>query len=146
SHATAREAAQKGAWPSYASLNGKVMFVITGGQDLNHNKTQSEYVAARGDQAVLFVAPDTDETGDITGKPNQFNDATGGWVVVNNTKNGDQKVAPTAHAKNYPPRLGGGKEDSASYTADLKQCLNFIALYDYKQTSFNGGVMDGTFQ
>jgi len=146
SNPTAREAAQKGAWPAYSSLNDKVMFVLTGGQDGNHNKTQSEYVAARGQDAAIFVAPDTDETGDITGKPNQFSDATASWVVVYNIKDGKQKVAPTAHAKNYLSRLWGSKEDSATYTANLKQCLSFIALYDYKQTKFNGGVMDGTFQ
>jgi hypothetical protein len=145
-HATAREAAQNGAWPAYSSLNNKVMFVLTGGQDANHNKTQNEYVTARGQQAVIFVAPDTDETGDITGTPNQFTDASATWVVVYNIKDGDQNVAPTAHAKNYISRLWGSREDSATYTANLKQCVSFIALYDYKQTSFNGGVMDGTFQ
>ena len=146
SHATAREAAQKGAWPSYSSLNGKVMFVLTGGQDLNHNKTMNEYVGARGEKAVLFVAPDTDEASDINGTPNQFTAANASWVVVYNIKNGDQKVAPTAHQKNYVSRLWGGAEDSKSYTANLQQCVNFIALYDFKQTSFNGGVMDGTFK
>lgn len=143
---TAREAAQNGAWPSYASLNGKVMFVLTGGQDLNHNKTQNEYVSARGQNAVLFVAPDADSTGDITGTPNQFTAANAGWLVIYNINEGHQSIAPTAHSKNYLTRLWGSKEDSASYTANLRQCLSFIALYNYKQTSFNGGVMDGTFQ
>jgi calcium-dependent phosphoinositide phospholipase C len=145
-HDSLRAAAQAGAWPSYSSLNGKVMFVLTGGQSSNHNKTQSQYVADRGSAAVIFVAPDTDETSDITGVPNQFNTDTAKWVVVYNIKEGDQKVAPTAHAKNYLSRLWNGKEDSTSYTSNLKKCVNFIALYDYKETKFNGGVMDGTFR
>jgi hypothetical protein len=123
-----------------------VMLVLTGGQDLNHNATQNQYVGARGQSAALFVAPDTDETGDITGTPNQFTETNASWVVIYNLKNGNQNVAPTAHARNYVSRLWGGGEDSASYTANLRQCVNFIALYDYKQTSFNGGVMDGTFK
>jgi len=146
SNVSLRAAAQAGTWPSYASLNGKVMFVLTGGQSSNHNKTQSEYVAKRGNAAWIFVAPDTDETSDITGVPNQFDAKTAAAVVVYNIKEGDQKYAPTAHARNYLSRLWGGKETSASYTSNLKLCVNFIALYDFKQTSFNGGVMDGTFQ
>lgn len=142
-YASAREAAQNNNWPAYSSLNGKVMFVLTGGQTFNHNKTQNTYVQDRGKNAVIFVAPDLDEINDISGTPQQFSAENAKWIVVYNTNEDDRDLTTVVHANSYISRLWGTKEDSATYHEALKRCTNFIAFYDYK---FNTGLVDGTFK
>jgi len=56
-----RAAASNSGWPTLSSLNGKFVFVITGGQLLRHNQTQCGYMEDRGHDAVCFLAPDVEE-------------------------------------------------------------------------------------
>lgn len=107
---------------------------------------RSEYVSKRGKSGLIFVAPHTNEISDVTGIPSQFNLGTAPAVVVYNLKDGAEDLAPIIHARHSLSRLWGGKENSLSYTSNLIRCVNFIALYDYKQTAFNNGRMDGTFE
>lgn len=135
SPANLRQAIAMGGWRPMSQLKGMFIFVITGGQDDNHNKTQSYYVQKRGQGAICFVAPDTDETSDITGTPNQFNTDTAGYVIFYNIKNGtsnQSSLSQKIHSMRYISRLWGGDDKSCSdFTA---QRLNLIALYDYKKT------------
>lgn len=128
-----REAVSKKSWPKMSELSGKIVLVLTGGKKDHHNETQSEYVAARG-TGVLFVAPDTDSTGDVNGKPNEFNDTTAGYVVWYNIKNGTSKqseIGQLIRSKNYVSRLWGGDSTPCDFAS---QCLNYIALTDFSKT------------
>ena len=128
-----RDAVSKRSWPKMSELNGKIILVLTGGKEDHHNETQSEYVAARG-AGMMFVAPDTDEKGDVTGKPNEFNDTTAGYVVWYNIKNDTSKqseIGQLIRSKNYISRLWKGDNTPCDFAS---QCLNFIALYDFSKT------------
>jgi hypothetical protein len=132
--ASLRTAVSKKSWPKMAELSGKIILVLTGGKEDHHNETQSEYVAARGKTAELFIAPDTDEKGDVTGKPNEFNDTTAGFVVWYNIKNGISKqseIGQLIRSKNYISRLWNGDKSPCDFAS---QCLNFIALKDLTTT------------
>jgi len=131
--ASLRDAVSRKPWPKMSELSGKIILALTGGKDNHHNQTQSEYVAARG-TGVLFVAPDTDEKGDVTGKPNEFNDTTKNYVVWYNIENGTSKQAELGQlirSKNYIARLWDGDKTPCDFAS---QCLNFIALHDFTQT------------
>jgi calcium-dependent phosphoinositide phospholipase C len=134
-YANLRQAITKGGWPSWSKLKGMFIFVITGGQEDNHNRTQSYYVQKQGRGAICFVAPDTDESSDITGNPNQFDSTTAGYVVFYNLKNGVSKqgdLGRQIHSKRFISRLWGGDDNSCdSYKS---QRINLIALFDFKRT------------
>jgi hypothetical protein len=138
-----REAVENGAWPDMDALKNRIVFVMTGGQDLNHNKTQSEYVEKRGEDALIFVAPDADEESDVTGSPNQFSSSTAQWAVFYNVKDENSKVTEKARSKKYISRVWGETEDNKTYKKRLEQCVNFIALYKFTETGFNDGHMEG---
>jgi Phosphoinositide phospholipase C, Ca2+-dependent len=64
-----RTAAADGDWPTFGSLNGRVIVVLTGGPLGRHNQHLSSYVKAKvmndGDyDATSFVAPDVDDWDD----------------------------------------------------------------------------------
>lgn len=144
--ARARDAARQGAWPSMKSLTGKFVFVLTGGAMLfNRNKNLHRYVAARGRNAVMFVAPDTDESRDIVGKPNQFDARTAGWVVFFNVKLDRSHLCGLIRSTGGVSRVWAGdkKETDARYRRLLGQGANFIALYKFRERGFNGGRMTG---
>jgi hypothetical protein len=129
-----RTAVSKKSWPRMSELRGKIILALTGGKDGHPNQTQSEYVAARGKGAEMFVAPKTDEKDDVTGKPDEFNDTTAGYVVWYNIENGISKqseVGQLIRSKNYVSRLWKGDSTPCNFAS---QCLNFIALYDFKKT------------
>jgi len=128
-----REAVKTKPWPKMSELNGKIILALTGGKKDHPNQTQSEYVAARG-TGVLFVAPKTDEQGDVTGTPTEFNDTTKGYVVWYNIENDTSKqseLGQLIRSKNYISRLWGGDSTPCNFAS---QCLNFIALFDFTKT------------
>ena len=139
-----RQAAQNNAWPKMNELRNKIIFILTGGQLANHNKTQSQYVKQRGNNAVLFVAPDADEEGDVLGNPNQFDKKAADWVVFYNLKSGDESIASLIRKKGYISRVWGMPENNKTYSQLIAAKVNFIALYNFKEASFNIGQMEGT--
>lgn len=142
---TLREAAQQDRWPAMDSLRGRILVVLTGGQtvSIDSNKTLDEYVADRGEAAALFVAADTDSSEDVLGNPDGFDNATSAWVVFYNIKAGNAYAAQTVYQQRYVSRLWGGLEDGQAYGSYVEDCVNFIALYNYKRTDFNDGRVTG---
>jgi len=135
SYNSLREAAQNDNWPTMGDLRGKIIFVLTGGQLANHNKTQKQYVEARENLAVAFVAPDTDENGDITGTPNQFDSSTDDFVVFYNIEIGNEaQVSATVHDFNYVSRnwdANSSNEDCNKFNYYAQNLTtNFVAFYN----------------
>lgn len=143
-----RQAAQKGAWPKMNELRNKIIFVLTGGDEMRgHNSTQSEYVNDRRSDAVLFVAPNTEHRDDILNNPDQFNDEEADWVVFHNLKIGNEKLGPLIRGQGYLSRVWGPIEDPIDdtiYSRLVVEKINFIALHKFKISHFNGGTMEGT--
>ncbi|HEY0781786.1 MAG TPA: Ca2+-dependent phosphoinositide-specific phospholipase C, partial [Thermoanaerobaculia bacterium] len=135
---TLRQAANARSWPAMSDLAGKVILVLTGGELGNHNKTLSEYVNDRRDQAAIFVAADTDETSDITGTPNQFNSTTASYLVFYNIEATASRdtLGKTTRANNYVSRLWNG--DDQNPCAILANCINDNALKEWNQGSCSG--------
>nr|VFK40035.1 MAG: Phosphoinositide phospholipase C, Ca2+-dependent [Candidatus Kentron sp. TC] len=138
SHSSLRLAAQKGRWPDMSALRGKFIFVLTGGTLFNHNKTHHEYARDRKGNAILFVAPDIDETSDVRGTPNQFDSGTDDWVVFCNMKRDKASFPLTAAIANqgYITRVWGGDGKTATDNRtelDLMQSfrVHFSAFYKY---------------
>ncbi len=118
-----------------SKLKNMFIFVITGGEADNHNRTQSYYIQKQGRGALCFVAPDTDEKSDITGNPNQFTDNTAGYVVFYNLKDGVSQqgdLGRLIQSKRYVSRLWGGDDNSCSSFSS--QRINLIALFNFKKT------------
>lgn len=143
SYKSLRQAAQNGAWPNMNELRNKIIFVLTGGELLNHNKTQSQYVKQRGNEAILFVAPDTDDQFDILKNPDQFDEKESDWVVFYNIEIGDELLAPLIRGMGYVSRVWGMTENSKNYSQLINGKVNFIALFNFKETNFNDGQMEG---
>jgi hypothetical protein len=141
--ASLRESAKADRWPAMDALRGRILLVLTGGQTVSSNKTLNEYVERRGQSAALFVAPDTDSFEDVLGTPSDFNAETAKWVVFYNIKAGDAYAAQTAYQERYVSRLWGGLEDGQAYGSYVKDCVNFIALYDFERTDFNDSRVTG---
>jgi hypothetical protein len=157
-YSSLREAAQNGAWPTFENLKGKIIFVLTGGHVLDHNKTQKEYVQDRGNNALIFVAPDADETSDVLGKPDQFNSQTVGWVVFYNIKfGGDETIIPLIKSMGYISRVWNLEEKKKTrsefyanydkfdsrYRNLVNQHANIIAVFEFEENKFNNGKMEG---
>ncbi len=131
-----RAAAKANAWPTLGNLKGRIIFVLTGGLALNHNQTLEEYVGNRGNNAVMFVAPDTDEPSDITGAPNQFNKKNAKSVVFYNIKEGKgmDELAETTFEYKYISRVWGRDEDDlCALTAD---CVNAPGFHNWRKACF----------
>jgi hypothetical protein len=141
-HPTARAAANAGAWRTADRLHDKYVFVLTGGRLINPAGTQQEYVASRGAEAIAFVAPDADESGDILTIPNGFDQTTAAWLVFYNLGKDQAHLGPMIRGRGYVGRLWGAPEDDGSYREALGRCTNFIALYDLEKSLY-GGRMSG---
>ncbi|MCA8955500.1 MAG: hypothetical protein KDC87_05465, partial [Planctomycetes bacterium] len=114
---------------------GKFLFVLTGGQVGNHNKTQAQYVARRGNKAVLFVAPDTDELSDVVGIPNQFDASTANSVVFYNLQRKHAHLAAHIRARGGIARVwcSSAKRESGAELALLQALgVNFAAFYGFR--------------
>lgn len=137
-HATLREAAKGGAWPSRDALKGRVLIALTGGQTGKHNQTQNEYVQDRRDNAALFMAVDTDETKDIEGTPQGFNATTASYLVFYNIKAGGSRTSlgKKTRANNYVSRLWDGDNDNPCSILDA--CINDNALKKWNKGACNG--------
>ena len=96
-HPSLREAAHRG-WPRMNQLRGKVIFVLTGNNDVLH-----EYVNWRGVSARSFVAARANEANDVNGLPNDFNRTTAKWVIFFNIKSGDENEWRSL-AQRYPQK------------------------------------------
>jgi mannan-binding protein len=140
-----REAAKADRWPAMDALRGHILVVLTGGQmvSLDSNKTLAKYVEDRRENAALFVAPDTNSFEDVLDKPDGFDNSTAAWVVFYNIQAGDAYTAQTVYQERYVSRLWGGLEDGEAYGSYVEDCVNFIALYDYKKTNLNDGRVTG---
>ena len=146
SFSSLRAAANEGAWPTLRELQGKVIFVLTGGKLLNHNETQREYIESRGANAVFFITADADEVEDVLKAPDQFNSHTAPWVVFYNIKSGNEIIAPLIKSLGYISRVwgpGDWEESSQSYTRLVNDYVHYIALFEFEETRFNGGNMMG---
>jgi hypothetical protein len=142
---TAREAAAAGAWPTMGQLQGKVIFALTGGPGGSRNLTHHEYVGSRGEKALIFVAPDAKEPADLTAQPEQFTAETGKWIVFYNMRKGFEAIAPAIQAGGFVVRVWGAPENDATFQGLVHQKVHFIAMDNYKESSFNGGSMSGPF-
>lgn len=138
SRATLRDAAKAGAWPSRDGLKGRVLIAMTGGQNGQHNQTQSEYVRDRRDSAALFMAVDTDEAKDIEGSPQGFDATTASYLVFYNIKSGSNRASlgKKTRANGYVSRLWGGDGEDACGIRNA--CINDNALYDWNRGACNG--------
>ena len=138
SHATLRDAAKAGAWPSRDALKGRVLIALTGGQNGQHNQTQNEYVQDRRDAAALFMAVDTDENKDIEGTPQGFSATNASYLVFYNIKATGKRaeLGKKTRANGYVSRLWDG--DSDNPCTILKACINDNAL-----KKWNRGACDG---
>jgi hypothetical protein len=131
-----REAAQNKVWPTMGNLAGRVIVVLTG-------EALNEYVSDRGRDAALFVAPDTTNQSDVTGTPGGFTDATAKYVVFYNIQATDSRdqFGLTTRANNYVSRLWGSEGwDTCKI---LNNCINDIALFDWRKGACNGGMATG---
>jgi hypothetical protein len=137
-YASLRAAANAGDWPARSALAGSVLVVLTGGEALKHNQTLNAYVKARKTSAALFVAPDTDEAGDITGTPTGFDSEYAGYVVFYNIKNGDDRdeLGKRTRTLGYVSRLWDA--DDANTCAILANCVNDNALKKWDQAACSG--------
>jgi len=137
-HATLRDAAKAGAWPSRDALKGRVLIALTGGQTGKHNQTQNEYVQDRRDNAALFMAVDTDETKDIDGSPQGFSAANASYLVFYNIKAGGNRtnLGRTTRANGYVARLWDG--DSDNPCTIVSACVNDNALKKWSRGACNG--------
>jgi hypothetical protein len=144
-HGSARTAAGAGAWPLLKNLNNKFIFVLTGGPGGSPNQTHQEYVARRGEQAVLFVAPHAQVMADVTDKPEHFTADAANWVVFYNLRKGFESLAPAIHEMGFVVRVWGVRENDASFRRLTQKKVHFIALNNFREKSFNGGLMSGPF-
>src|SRR5437764_5029028 len=137
-YSSLRVAAANQGWPTLSTMKGKILFMLSGGREDHHNQTQHKYLESRGNAAVIFVAPDTDEISDVTSNPNEFNDTTAMNVVFYNIKYGKGDLASMTsaiHSRHYLSRVWNGDQVAACSFADV--CASFPAYKDFTVTCDN---------
>jgi hypothetical protein len=136
SYASIRDAAKAGAWPTFGKLKGKVIFSLTGGNFLNPNKTLSQYIAARKDTGLIFMAPEIKREAEIYIHPKGFIQADQPYVVFYNFNIKHSSLACITKREKYISRVFNVKEDKIN--VDQQQsCANYVAVFDYVNTVFS---------
>jgi hypothetical protein len=127
-----RAAIRTSGWPSMGSLNGKVIFALTGGSGIfsfTRNQTLNQYVADRGSEAVAFVAPDATQPSNVLQKPTGFSEATKGWVAFFNLTRDQARLGAIAFQERVVTRLWG--EDKLPFCDLVHKPVNLVAMYEF---------------
>lgn len=151
-----RQAAQAKNWPTLEEARNKFLFILTGGELFNHNKTQAEYIKRRKDKAILFVCPDADEPSDITDTPNQFDSQTASWIVCHNLNRPKlveslDEYAPITQIirhNNYLAHIWGRDDGNNSYMEAVAHKINYLGQDQYKQPyrlGYNAHLPEGDY-
>jgi hypothetical protein len=145
SHPSARAAAAAGDWPTLGELRGKIMFVLTGGND-----DLNEYVEVRGASAVAFVAARASKPSHVSSTPHDMSSSTAPWVVFYNLERPDHTLGPLVHDRGGIARLWGGYglsflglveavhevSGETPVLGAVQQCVNAVALFDYTRNPY----------
>jgi hypothetical protein len=149
-HPDLRTAARAGAWPTMRALHGKFVVVLTGGLislpfgiTTPGNKILHQYVAARGSDAIAFVAPETDQAAHIVGTPDHFDATTAKSLVFFNLPHDYTNLGPMVRTNGWMSRTWGIAESNAGFVSTVERCVNFVALDNFAEAGFNGGMMQG---
>lgn len=132
-------------WPIESALSGKAIFVIHGGRwhGIRDNEVLCEYVSDRRESAVAFVAPRAEKSSHITGIPEGFNHSSAEWVVFYNLASNFRQLSSIVRSNGYISRVWGAAKDNESYTSLVRCCANFIGVDDFRQNSWNNGMLQG---
>ncbi|RQS42917.1 Ca2+-dependent phosphoinositide-specific phospholipase C [Burkholderia sp. Bp8986] len=84
-------------WPTAMTLSGKVIVVLTDGQ----NQDLSQYADTMVADAKAFVAPITNGQNDITGAVSGMSRSASNWVVMNNMIGADSTWAQQVYANSH---------------------------------------------
>ena len=133
---SARVAATSGNWPKYQELKGKVIFSLTGGNLLHGNKTLSEYVNNRMDNALIFMAPITKKEKEIYQHPKGMTKADEPYLVFYNFNINHANLTCITKKEKLISRVFNVKENKGHYSAE-QSCTNYVAVFDFKNANFS---------
>jgi len=159
---TPRQAAAEDLWPTLKDVKGKIICVLTGSNDV-----LEDYVEDRFNNAVAFVAPTADDHNDIIingqpGTPDGFDATSKQWVVFFNfdeEHNKSPRYTEDVDALNFVSRTYELRDnivlginpyaieltDNDDFQAGINREVNFIAMHNFKETNFHGGIMQGPY-
>ncbi|MGY0216627.1 Ca2+-dependent phosphoinositide-specific phospholipase C [Endozoicomonadaceae bacterium StTr2] len=128
-----RDAVAQRGWPAASALQGKIILVLNG----HRNQTLKDYANERRLSGKIFISPETNDQGDITGKVGGMDDSSSAYVVMNNMSSGEKNWSDNVKAKNHIGRVWGN--DGESFYNQLSRDTHLSAYYDYHdQTSAAG--------
>jgi hypothetical protein len=127
-----REAVANNSWNTIDDLKGMILFVLTDATLLTKkNSCLNEYVNARGNNAVCFIAPQIETQNELK-LPKGINENNCTYVVIYNVSYKHCDIAIKAHSMKFLSRVYNAPETKASIKSLLTKGVNFIALFNYR--------------
>jgi hypothetical protein len=138
-HASLSAAALSNAWPTMGALQGKLLFILTGGALIPTAKYNgiAFYVTNRGKDAVLFACPDAGGMPDLFARTD---------VVCANFKYKNlagTDLGRTASTLGFLSHVWDIPESDQGYRAAIEDFGSYIGIDDYTISNYNNGRMSG---
>lgn len=126
-----KKAALNDNWESWDSLQGKFIFVLTDGTEITSRSPLKEYLDARQQDAVCFVAPEITAETEIF-HPKGFSDGNVQNTVFYNISYENHSLSGKISDLKCLSRVFNAPETREAYRSLVTGKANFIALHNYK--------------